>query len=256
MSGLPWIKVATDLPHHPKSRALAKLLRDTRAWTWPVRLWLHSAAFNAEGRFRDAAEVEDACDWSGKRGELAAALVAVGFLDRRGRGFAIHGWEEWALPHVDRLRRDRERKRRERAAMASAGRPQDIPGMSKGVRAVDGEERRGEESESQTAPQSPPPVPSDGRLAGDDELREFRERLARDLGVPRIHVGKDREGVLRFFREQLEAHGEESIVADCLEAARRSKNGTPSSLAFFVGWLERLPGGAGDGGRDATQGPT
>lgn len=138
---LPWIKVATDLPEHPKARALAKRLNDTRAWAWPVRLWLHAARFAPDGRFRDLAAVEEAAGWEGKRGVLGAALQAVRFLDKRNRGFALHGWAEWAGAYLDRLRRDRLRKRQERAK-ASAGRPQGARGTSADVHPK--KERRGE----------------------------------------------------------------------------------------------------------------
>lgn len=168
MDGAPWIKLASDLPFHPKALALRRRLRDQRAWAWPVRLWLYAARFAPDGRFRDAAEVEAAAEWAGKRGALVAALLACRFLDRRGRQFTLHGWEEWTGGDIERMRRDRERKRRERAEV-SEGRPQDARGTSTGRPAL--EERRTEQrtcrTDDTTSPLQPPP--SDGEEAGRPE---------------------------------------------------------------------------------------
>jgi hypothetical protein len=99
-------------------------------------------------------------------------------------------------------------------------------------------------------PASPPtPQPSaDAGLAGDESEGEggdmllLRSTLAEHLGLPQaLEVGGDRGSVLAFFRQQIDAVGEDVVIADCLAVAAKSTTGTPSSLAWFVGWLGRLP---------------
>ena len=64
-------------------------------------------------------------------------------------------------------------------------------------------------------------------------------RLAIALDMETIDPGS--EETIAFFEAQIAAHGLESVVADCIEAARRSNNGVPASLSFFPGWFRRLP---------------
>lgn len=85
------------------------------------------------------------------------------------------------------------------------------------------------------------PQASEG-LAGTDSLVVFRSRLAERLGLPKmVEVGKDQDQVLEVFHRQLQVVGEEQLLEECVELAAKSKNGTPASLKWFVGWLERFP---------------
>lgn len=94
------------------------------------------------------------------------------------------------------------------------------------------------------APAPAPSQPGEG-LAGDEDetgLVLFRSTLAESLGLPQmLDVGRNPKAVLSFFREQLEAVGEDVLLADCCAVARKSTTGTPTSLAWFVGWLRKLP---------------
>jgi hypothetical protein len=239
MSGLPWIKVATDLPEHPKAVALAKRLDDPQAWAWPVRLWMHCARFAPEGRFRDAAAVEQAVQWTGKAGDLAAALAAVRFLDRHGRAFSVHGWDEWALAHVERLRRDRERKQRERRKRrhvrgTSDGRPPDVRTLEEREREI---ERRGEESET-----------SAGRPArareGEEDVADDVERLRHDLAD---YLGREIGGTgggdqRRRLQAQIERLGYQLALKAAKETAETlaSKGDPIRATAALPGWLETV----------------
>lgn len=81
-----------------------------------------------------------------------------------------------------------------------------------------------------------------GGLVG-ASLEDFRKKLGAALGLADpIDIGKDGQRVTEFFVAQIAEHGQETILADCIETARRSRSGTPTSLAFFPGWLRRLPG--------------
>jgi uncharacterized protein YdaU (DUF1376 family) len=92
-------------------------------------------------------------------------------------------------------------------------------------------ERRGEERRGQ---------PSHGGPA--DELDEFRLRLGTALGYSGpLAFGKDRVLVERVFREQLALAGPEALLLECRDLAAKSTTGTPGTLSWFVGWLNRLP---------------
>lgn len=86
---------------------------------------------------------------------------------------------------------------------------------------------------------------AEDRLAGGvngSALILFRSALAERLDLPKaIAVGKDPDRVVEFFRQQIATVGEECVLNDCVQVAKRSQSGTPSSLSWFVGWLERLP---------------
>ena len=105
-----------------------------------------------------------------------------------------------------------------------------------------------QERADQIQPASTYPINGEGaadplRLAGDDKrLMVFREDLGRALGLPGpVAIGNDADAVVTFIQSQREAVGDETLMADCLAIAKKSKAGTPASLAFFVGWLRNLP---------------
>lgn len=81
------------------------------------------------------------------------------------------------------------------------------------------------------------------RPAGEERrLLVFRETLSEKLGLPEtMAIGKDPDAVVAFFQSQREAVGDESLLTECVDLAAKSKTGTPSTLAWFVGWLKRLP---------------
>lgn len=85
---------------------------------------------------------------------------------------------------------------------------------------------------------------ADGLAGGNtgSALLLFRSQLAERLDLPKaVAVGKDPERVVAFFESQIAAVGEECVLNDCVQMAKKSTNGTPSALSWFVGWLERLP---------------
>lgn len=97
-------------------------------------------------------------------------------------------------------------------------------------------------------PASPPnPQPSGGLASVPGWLAGVQEVLSHEFGKP-VSVGKDPAAVVEAFENRLrhlrevEGHPEpeQAIVGDCLEVARRSKAGTPSTLSFFVGWFNRV----------------
>jgi hypothetical protein len=135
MAGLPWIKVHTDLPTHPKAIRLRIELQDEWAWAHVVRLWMWAAQHSGDGRFEGVGSgvvIEDSAGWKGKPGDFVAACVRCGFLDETSSGYAIHDWEEHAGAHVAKRQREAERKRKSR------DRPRDVPRTSEGPEAPSG----------------------------------------------------------------------------------------------------------------------
>lgn len=119
MSGLPWIQVDANLPNHRKSIELAALVGDEDAWRYLVRLWLWASQNEPTGVIRGSAAmlvVERVCGWKGEPQKLASALVTAKWLDVAADGLAIHDWSEHQGAHIEKAKRDADRKDRWREA--------------------------------------------------------------------------------------------------------------------------------------------
>jgi hypothetical protein len=103
---LPWIKLAADLPDHPKSLHLSAVLRQERAWTHVVQLWLWASKHAPDGDIskHPAHVIEHAAGWRGDPGELVDAMEEVGFLHEATRTLA--GWEKHQGAHIRKRERD------------------------------------------------------------------------------------------------------------------------------------------------------
>lgn len=141
---LPWIKLATDLPDHPKALELAELLDEPLAFAYLVLAWTWAARFAPDGRIAGKdprRSFERACRWTGTPGHLAAACLEVGFLELDTEGLVLHDFRAHNGAHAEKLDRDRQRMVKRRATVAR---------RSRDGRAT--EEMRGEEN----TPLSPP----------------------------------------------------------------------------------------------------
>jgi uncharacterized protein YdaU (DUF1376 family) len=80
-------------------------------------------------------------------------------------------------------------------------------------------------------------------LAGEERrLLVFRQTLGERLGLSGpVSIGKDPDAVVEFFLSQREAVGDESLLTECVDLAAKSTTGVPTTLAWFVGWLKKLP---------------
>jgi hypothetical protein len=237
MAGLAWFELDIDFSDHPKTVALAVALRNPLAEAYVSRLWAYCYR-HALDRFTGLAAVatiEQATRWKGKTGHLVTALVDAGFLDREGEDLVAHGVADRLAPHLAKRERDSvaARERRAKAAGPAARRPDVAPTSP---RHRDDVEWQPDRDQTETRPDQLPAV----RPA--DDLGGFRDRLGSALGLPKpVVVGKKPAEVIAFFKAQLEAVGEDALLHDCCEIAKRSTTGTPSTLSWFVGWLERLP---------------
>lgn len=106
----PWLKVYDDLPRHPKTTRLIRLLKIDRpqAVGHLVCLWSWAFSYAESGDLNKFTndDLADAAHWPGDAGEFVKALKDAGWLDGR----AIHDWDEYAGPYMRERTRSRKRK--------------------------------------------------------------------------------------------------------------------------------------------------
>jgi len=153
--GLPWVMVSAELEEHPKANALVRRLHQPFAVLYVVRTWTHFGRWHEDGWVADTEDavknLEATAKWKGKPGELVAALVAVGFLDRADGRISVHGWAEWSGQYALKKAADRERKR-----LSGKG---DTPEDRESVPA---EIQRNSDAASPSPSPSPSPLASEG----------------------------------------------------------------------------------------------
>lgn len=181
MSALPWIKVFSDLSDHEKSRKLAGLLGDPRAYTHVIDLWFWASQHQPDGDLSSTPDemIGIGARWYDKPAKFAVALRQAGFLDADGK---LHDWNEVQEPHVRRREKERERKAKQRAMSRGQGAGQeDIDGDCHADKAQD----KTQESASGHAdfPADPPLRVRDLKSS---ELKELKEPLSGkpDVGPP------------------------------------------------------------------------
>jgi hypothetical protein len=132
MSGYPWTRLYVDFPTGPKAVALGVVLQDSWAWKYVIRLWCYAARHQQDGHFTGPAAVatiESASGWSGASGALvdALSLQHVRLLDQTSHGFYVHDWHVYGGAHIEKLKKDRKRKRESRSTKP----PRSVRGRSK-----------------------------------------------------------------------------------------------------------------------------
>jgi hypothetical protein len=263
MSELPWIKVWTAIPRHPKVQRLERELGVKDALGIVLRLWCWTADYCPGGDLTDTDATEAAKQIRGgscRRGasEVVRGLVTSGFLDKISDGFRVHDWYEMQTKHAEADEKKRaqaaarQAEYRRRKALADAARnaevTQDVThNVTRNVTQVVTLQSR--EDKTREEKRAFPPVngSEQGPTGESGDLLSLRAALTRSLGLPElITIAKPSEtaSVVAFFEEQLRHVTPESLLADCLLFAAKSTNGTPSSLKWFQGWISKLPTGA------------
>lgn len=100
------IRVAMDLPNHPKTKRLLRLLGPSGPWHL-IKLWCWAGSSATSGLLAGKSDddIELAVDWPGEPGEFIAALVKVRFLDGHEFARELHDWRDhnaWIASHRDR----------------------------------------------------------------------------------------------------------------------------------------------------------
>jgi len=166
-----WVPCHTDLPGHPKTVKLARLLKVSipTAVGHLVMLWMWALQYSADGSLEgyEAEDISAAAGYAGKAEVFITALRNCG-VNRPGyldgpdiSRLEVHDFDVYLGPVNSKRKSDAERKREARKlkaakeagltssvlrteADASGGRPADVPRMSR-VEESRGEERRVEE---------------------------------------------------------------------------------------------------------------
>jgi hypothetical protein len=130
MAGLPWIKVAVELPDHPKLEQFEKAIRVEDGLGIIVRLWTYVARYYPDGMIPKAGAL--AVDRYAMRGtdviysdsdmftaggpaepgECIEALHLAGWIDDAGDYWAVHDWDEFHEAHSKKAEQNRERQAR------------------------------------------------------------------------------------------------------------------------------------------------
>ena len=127
-----WIELHQSLVQHKKMDRLVRetgLGRDT-ALGRLCMLWLWALADRPDGELSDLtpARAGEILFLRAKQAwSFLEALERCGFLDREGESLRVHDWKDYAGRLMEARARDRERKRRDRAALRAASAPLQDP---------------------------------------------------------------------------------------------------------------------------------
>lgn len=128
-----WIQLCQELPRHPKTKKLSRLLKISKAEAVGhlVFLWCWASDFTPEGNLSkyDKYDISEESDWQGDPEEFINALIESHFLDKTEDGFILHDWEEYTGKFIRERKKEADRKRKIRT---SGGHPVDIRGTSGG----------------------------------------------------------------------------------------------------------------------------
>jgi len=117
---MAWIESHEDLPNHPKTRKLARLLgiNIPQVVGHLHCLWYWTLKYADDGvltRF-DEADIEGAMLWDGEPGKMAKALIDTKFLDKVQGELTGHDWNDYAGRLVQQRKANRARMVRARAS--------------------------------------------------------------------------------------------------------------------------------------------
>ncbi|RJS19584.1 hypothetical protein DRW03_21365 [Corallococcus sp. H22C18031201] len=108
-TSLPWFKFRCSAPEELAIHELCGLTARPEADVYVYRLWAYCGRERPEGTFPGAgatSAIERAVRWTGKRGRLVQALIAVGLLAEQDGLLVVAGWREEQAGHVAKVARD------------------------------------------------------------------------------------------------------------------------------------------------------
>jgi hypothetical protein len=116
---MAWIESHQELPRHPKTKKLARLLgiEVFSAVGLLHMLWYWCLDYAQDGNLgkHDAYEIADALGWQKDPDELFAAFISSGYIDVDGNVRRVHNWEKYGgrLLALRRHNAEKQRKFRE-----------------------------------------------------------------------------------------------------------------------------------------------
>jgi hypothetical protein len=187
MKPMAWIKVDTStFTSNPRIKLTARDLGvepGVIGWGW-LRTLTHAGSIGSDDGTLPADHIEIVAEWTGKPGDLVAALLRSGLLLPRNDGaVSIAGWDElteaWRRTQAD-LEADADRKRKARERERS-GRPPDVHRTSTGHPRMSASRSEGEgegEKERDSLSRDFAPAYTDvpGLTPGESEPSESRQR--------------------------------------------------------------------------------
>lgn len=235
MAGLPWIKVWTELPNHPKVQRLERLLGTSDALGIVIRLWCWTAAYHPSGEFP-----EEDMEAAGKAAKGPAAIsharvtqacVTSGLIDKIPTGYRVHDWAEMQTVHVEASERrkaqarERQRKHRSEARDSGVTVTRDVTRDS----VTETEKETEKEKETQ---QQRPPLPSKAGLKAQQyplttQLLDLLNAEGFPLSYPK-QLAKEVEAALSTL-------GVESLAAELLpDLAEQARVDPVTSLGWYA----------------------
>lgn len=174
---MAWIESHQELARHPKTRKAARALGISRAAMIGHLqcLWWWALDFAEDGNLSKFApdDIAEEALWEGDPDRFIAALLdcgdgdGAGFMERIDGQLQIHDWWEYAGKLIERRRKDRDRKREERAKAVlgtSTGHTSDVRVLQKTVQKTE------DRTETEPRGSSPP------KGAAPPRVRDLRPR--------------------------------------------------------------------------------
>lgn len=177
---LSWIKLATNIPAHPKSDLLEAALATPRAWTHVVELWLWATHARSSGDLSGlpAGIIAKRAGWGGDPEAFVEALRLTGWLDENSH---LHGWADTYGRALEKSVKDAGRRSDARAGPAhpprGASAAQALAPQVEEKRRE--ESRREEKRESAAPPAAPPPSPVESEDQAETQQERAESRYAK-----------------------------------------------------------------------------
>lgn len=174
---MPWLKLDTALPNHPKVRKLDLLLgRHGNGLAVIVSLWCWADHYAPSGDITRHAidDLAIACSVDPKRVDILSALISAGFVDAtEDHRFVLHDWSEHQGAAIELRSRNADRARawRERHERARNANGTHTERVAYAQRAGQ-EEKRGEEKREEVPPPSPPSPAGPARVVRLDPISD------------------------------------------------------------------------------------
>lgn len=117
---MAWIEAHQELPRHPKTKRLAKMLKISipQAVGHLFLFWWWVLDYADDGNLSkyDAYDIADAAQWDGDAEEFLNAMINCGsgdghgFIERYETSMCVHDWETYSGRLVEKREKNRQRQ--------------------------------------------------------------------------------------------------------------------------------------------------
>jgi hypothetical protein len=248
---------------HRKTMALCRLLKNSEAGIFPIRLWTWACRSSPTGDLTgaDVADLERIMRWRGRSGNLFAALVAAGFIDQERDRTVLHDWAEWTGADIEGMEADARRRRyaRRHASGQCGGTVEKCPicartnSVTAGQSAANprtagvvqtrpdqtrqdktrSEKTGGEEDLSSSGVAAEPPAPASPALLVFPTVR------GRSSGPTEWHYTEAVEAELREYFPALDVRSAVRGALGWVKAREANRKTAGGMMRFLTGWLQR-----------------